>query len=214
MGQPLPLDLVKEGDVVTAASPGVMKLALDLEKPAKFYIELWWDSEHDLDFHMLMLDANGKLVGGYAGILSYVVVKRVVNGRTVGKFDPNPDGSFQTPCGSLKHSPDSRTGIGVAIDERGDVDGSKLPPGVEQLAIFVDIYPGGSATFASVKDAGIRIKSESGRTLAECQLTKEYGPFIRVQFGALWCGGGNGWEYVAGGGGLNEPLDVTINRFA
>lgn len=189
------------------------KLSLNLAKPARFLVELFWDSPHDLDAHAL-LAANpgqgGAKVSSFDHILStYNAKKTNPNGTLIS----NPDGSFSTPDGSLTHSGDARSGVNTDVDEVLTIDGAKIPSGVNEIPIFVTIHPTSSATFASVRSAGIRIKSEQGAVLGEYQLSNQFSAFDAVQMGSLLLGP-TGWEYLAVGSGFNGDFNFILSHFS
>lgn len=203
-----PLPLVKEGETPK-------KLVLNLAKPARFMVELFWDSPHDLDGHVLLAtnNGNGAKITDFAQVLStYNPNLPLADGsssiRTSGDKRP-----FTTPCKSLHHSGDARSGIGAAVDEIITIDGSSIPAGINELPIFVTIHPSKSAKFADVKEAGIRIKNDQGSILGEFKLTDQFGQFDSVQMGSLLLGQ-NGWEYVAAGAGFNGDFNTIIGHFS
>lgn len=201
----LQLPLVKPGETAP-------KLSLNLAKPARFSVELYWDSEHDLDGHAL-LAAN---TGGGAKITSLDQVLSTYNAKKTnpnGALTNNVDGSFSTPCGGLTHSGDSRTGMGKAVDEIITIDGAKVPSDVNEIPIFVTIHPSKSAKFMDVRTAGIRIKNDQGAILGEYELTNQFGQFDAVQMGSLLLGA-NGWSYSAAGSGFNGDFNTILGHFS
>lgn len=204
-----PLTLVKEGEVKT-------KLSLNLSKTSRFFVELFWDSVHDLDGHALLAHndgANGAKVTSMAQVLStYNSELPLADGSATSRQagDKRP---FTTPCKSLAHSGDARSGIGVLVDEIITIDGSQIPSGANEIPIFVTIHPSKSAKFAEVKDAGIRIKDDNGKTLGEYVLSNQFGEFDAVQMGSLVLGP-NGWEFVEAGSGFNGDFNSILGFFS
>lgn len=195
------------------AKPGMTagKLTLSLNKGASFKIELAWDSPHDLDAHALLAINNGAgaKVSSLEQVLSTYNTKKNSPG---GVLVTNPDGSFKTPCGSLLHSGDSRTGVVKEVDESITVDGSKVPNDVNEIPIFVTIH-GGRGTFAEVKMASITIKDDTGKVLEAYQLTTEFAGFNAVQMGSLMLGA-NGWEFAAVGTGFTGDFNTVLGHFS
>lgn len=199
------LSLTKPGDAPK-------KLSLNLVKPSRFSVELFWDSKHDLDAHALLTTNSGQgaKVSAFEQVLStYNAKKTNPNGLLIN----NSDGSFSTPCGGLRHSGDSRTGDVVDIDEVITIDGAKVPSGVNEIPIFVTIHPSKAARFAEVARAGIRIKDDSGKTLGEFELSKEFGEFDAVQMGSLLLSP-SGWEYAAVGVGFKGDFNTILGHFS
>ncbi|RLJ37398.1 TerD family protein [Acidovorax sp. 106] len=201
----LELKLSKPGDTAP-------KLSLNLAKPARFTVELSWDSAHDLDTHAL-LASNG---GGGAKVTSFDQVLSTYNAKKTnpqGVLTTNADGSFSTPEGGITHSGDARTGVNLDVDETLSIDGSKIPAGVNEIPIFVTIHAASGANFSSVKNAGIRIKNDQGLVLGEYLLSNEFGPFNAVQMGSLLLDG-SGWHYLAAGSGFNGDFNFILSHFS
>lgn len=201
----LELKLSKPGDTAP-------KLSLNLAKPARFTVELSWDSAHDLDTHAL-LATNG---GGGAKVTSFDQVLSTYNAKKTnpqGVLTTNADGSFSTPEGGITHSGDARTGVNLDVDETLSIDGSKISAGVNEIPIFVTIHAAAGANFSSVKNAGIRIKNDQGLVLGEYLLSNEFGPFNAVQMGSLLLDG-SGWHYLAAGSGFNGDFNFILSHFS
>jgi tellurium resistance protein TerD len=201
----LELKLQKEGETPR-------KMSLNLAKPARFSVELWWDSEHDIDVHALLgkNTGNGAKVDSADQILSTYNCKKT---NSAGALSGNPDGSFQTPEGALHHSGDARTGVNKDIDEVITIDGSKVPAGVNEIPLFLTIHPTKTAKFNEVRRAGLRIKDDAGRTIAEYELSKQFGQFDAVQMGSFLLDQ-NGWNYVEAGVGFNGTFNDILGQFS
>lgn len=201
----LTLPLNKEG-----TTPG--KLTLSLKKGSKFTIALAWNSKKDLDVHALLAtnSGNGAKVSAFEQVLSTFNAKRT---NPQGILVTNPDGSFSTPCGSLRHSGDSRDGTMKDIDETIIVDGSKIPAGVNEVPIFVTIHPAGQVTFAEVESASITILDEDGKELGAFKLTTEFSKFNAVQMGSLMLGE-KGWEFSIVGSGFIGDFNTVLEHFS
>ena len=204
----LTLELTKPGD---KPKP---RLSLSLKKGDTFVVELFWDSEQDLDAHALLCvnAGDGAKVQGYEDVLSTHNTKKMnVHGVLVN----NPNGSFSTPDGSLTHSGDSRTGVDSDVDESITFDGAKVRPGINEIPIFVTIYKGPEThtTFANVSHAGIRIKDGDGAVKAEYALSGEFGSFNAVQMGSIMLGA-DGWEFSPVGTGFNGDFNLILGSFS
>jgi tellurium resistance protein TerD len=201
----LQLQLGKQGDQGK-------KLTLSLTKGSRFRVELFWDSEHDLDAHALLAtnDGNGAKVSALEQILSTYNMKA---NNPNGVLLRNADGSFNTPEGALHHSGDCRNGKTQDVDEVITIDGVKIPSGVNEIPVFVTIHPASTGNFALVKAAGIRIKDGDGNVLAEYELTHQYGEFNAVQMGSLMFDP-EGWKYHAVGVGFNGDFNTVLGYFS
>lgn len=201
-----PLQLTKPGVEVP-------KLQLNLSKPEKFTVELYWDSAEDLDAHALLATNSGQ----GAKITSFDQCLSTYNSKKTnpaGSLVTHADGSFSTPEGAATHSGDARSGIGSDIDEIITIDGSKIPAGVNEIPIFITIHPSGKTNFGAVKDAGMRIKNSAGKILGEFQLTNEYASFDAVQMGTLELDSTAGWLFSPAGSGFNGDFNAVIGFFS
>lgn len=201
----LELKLSKPGDVAP-------KLSLNLSKPARFTVELFWDSSHDLDTHALLAtnQGEGAKVTSLDQVLSTYNAKKT---NPQGTLVTQADGSFATPDGGITHSGDARTGLTHDVDEKLSIDGSKVAQGVNEIPIFVTIHAAGTANFSSVRNAGIRIKNDQGLVLGEYQLSNEFGQFNAVQMGSLLLDH-QGWHYLAAGSGFNGDFNFILSHFS
>lgn len=202
----LVLELQKAGETAP-------KLSLNLAKPARFSVELFWDSPHDLDAHAFLTHNPGQ---GGAKVSSFDHILSTYNAKKTnpnGTLASHADGSFSTTEGSLTHSGDARSGMKDDVDEILTIDGAKIPSGINEIPIFVTIHPSTSATFTSVRNAGIRIKSDQGAILGEYHLSNQFSSFDAVQMGSLLLGP-KGWEYSAIGSGFNGDFNFILSHFS
>lgn len=201
---PLKLSTQKPGDTV-------QKLSLNLNKGSTFSVELYWDSDQDLDAHALLAnnDSGSAKVTAMEQVLSTYNTKKMNSG---GVLTNASDGSFSTPCGTLTHSGDSRSGVQKDVDEIITIDGSKAPSGMNEIPIFVTIHNTG-VTFARINKAGIRIKDNAGKELCSYELSNEFGAFNAVQMGSLILGQ-KGWEFAAVGTGFHGDFNKVLEHFS
>jgi tellurium resistance protein TerD len=181
----LKLELTKEGQEAP-------KLKLNLSKGSRFFVELYWDTENDLDVFAFLCnnDGSGPKYDGSDKVLGWWDKNNIGNGK------------FATPCGSLIHSGDCTDGSAEDIDECITIDGSKVPAGINEIPICVNSYDG-DRTFRNVKDAGVRIKDESGKVHGEYELTNAFADFQSIQMGSLVLDG-DGWSFKAEGRGFKN----------
>src|SRR5690348_16009105 len=99
-------------------SPGLSRAVIGLGWDIKSYDG---GSDFDLDASAFLLDANGKCTK-----------------ETDFIFYNN----LQSPCESVLHTGDNRTGAGDGDDEQLVVDLKKVPADVHKIAITVTIYDG------------------------------------------------------------------------
>ena len=194
------------------------RLSLNLRKEEIFRVELYWDSQHDLDAHALLAGQEGgqevATVTSFDRVLSTYNVKTRFNKEPA--LTKNPDGSFGTPCGSLHHSGDALTG-GSDVNEIITINGDKVPEDVTEIPIFVTIHDkidpeNPRHKFVDVRMAGIRIKNDAGVVLQEYQLSNQFGDFKAVQMGSLMVNS-HGWEFKPVGVGFNGSFNDILGHF-
>lgn len=202
------LNLAKTGEDLSQH-----KIALNLHKTSKFVVELYWDSPDDLDAHALLAknSGNGAKITAAEQILSTFNCDS--KDHEGGALKANADGSFNTPEGSLRHSGDCRDGVVEDVDESITINGALIPADVNEIPIFVTIYPAGNTKFANVTKAGIRIKDDAGKVLGEFELSNEFGEFDAVQMGSLILDD-SGWHFCKVGSGFNGDFQSIIDFFA
>lgn len=204
----LQLPMQKDGEEVK-------KLKLSMSKTATFKVELMWESDQDLDAHALLAtnDGAGAKVDSMDQVLSTFNSKKT---NSAGALVTNADGSFSTPCGTLSHSGDSRTGVTKAVDEFIIINGAKAAATVNEIPIFITIYKADKTgvTFKQVTKAGVRISDDDGKVLCEYELSNEFGAFNAVQMGSIVLNENGGWEFAAVGNGFNGDFNTVLGFFS
>lgn len=200
------LNLTKE-----AAGP----ISFSLCKIQKYIVELYWESQHDLDVHAIALK-GGKLTG-IQGILSTYNGGLVTSANPAVNHVSGGKEMFQNINGSLIHHGDARSGISVnqaLPDEVLTVDLPKLTDGTDEIGFFITTHPPSSAKFSQVNDAKLVIKDDSGATLLTANLTNDFDSFDMVQMGSLVLNpASNGWEFNPHATGINGSFNDIIAMF-
>jgi tellurium resistance protein TerD len=122
---------------------------------------------------------------------------------------------FFTADGSIKHYGDNRTGVGDGDDEIIDVDPSKLPAEIVEIAIFITIHKAvdRGQDFSMVEDSFVRIlNSESGEELCQYKLRESFAGKTAVQVGSLIRENGD-WVFSVVGAGSNASLGDILNSY-
>jgi stress response protein SCP2 len=180
-------------------------LKLNLRKGSSFSVEGYWDDKKDLDLHAFIL-RSGKIAGDAAELLTYAAAGQYTAGYVVGKGMP-----FALPDGSLAHSGDASTGVGSPVDEIITVNSSKLPTDADEVPVFMSLYNEGMK-FGDVKDAGVRIKDDTGKVLEEIKLTEGFAAFNVVQIGSF-VRGDAGWDFSLVGVGTTGNIETVLGQF-
>lgn len=154
---------------------------------------LGWDqrvtdgSAFDLDASVFMVGENGKVLSD-ANFIFY--------------------GQKSSPCGSVEHQGDNRTGEGAGDDEQVKIDLSKVPADVKKLVFAVTIHEAEQRkqNFGMVSNAYIRMSNnESQVELARFDLSEDASVETAMIFGELYLNNGE-WKFKAVGQGFAGGL--------
>ena len=196
----LEFNLVKEG-----GEP----IVFSLSKVQKYIVELYWESQHDLDAHAIALK-NHKVLSGEGVLSTYNGGLVQVDNPTVNHVSGGKE-AFRNKASSLIHQGDRRSGISANSrlpDEVLIVDLPKLVSGENEVAFFVTNHPPRSAKFREVNDAKIVIKDDSGAVLLTANLTHDFDDFDMVQMGSLVLNEDTqGWEFNPQAAGINGTFN-------
>lgn len=163
-------------------------------------IGLGWDerttdgAEFDLDASAYLLTAQGK-VRSDADFIYY--------------------NQLRSPEGAVEHTGDNRTGDGDGDDEVIKVDLSKIPAGVEKIAITVTIHDAVARkqNFGQVANAFIRVVNEnSGTEIVRYDLAEDHSTETAMVFGELYSHNGE-WKFRAVGQGFEGGLAALCNQY-
>lgn len=154
---------------------------------------LGWDqrvtdgSAFDLDASVFMVGENGKVLSD-ANFIFY--------------------GQKTSPCGSVEHQGDNRTGEGAGDDEQVKIDLSTVPADVKKLVFAVTIHEAEQRkqNFGMVSNAYIRMSNnESQVELARFDLSEDASVETAMIFGELYLNNGE-WKFKAVGQGFAGGL--------
>ena len=126
-----------------------------------------------------------------------------------------PDGSFATTDGSIVHSGDNRTGAGDGDDEVITIDLDKLPPLIQEIAVWVTIYKAVERrqNFGLVKNSYIKVTDvDANADVAEYKLREEFGDSTSVQVGSF-VKDGAAWVFAAVGSGAAVELGRVLEQY-
>lgn len=192
-------------------------LTLSLKKQTGVVVELRWNSEHDLDTHALLAASEvGKAyVTSFDQVLSTYNPHLPLADDSKAKRLCGDSRAFKTPCGSLVHSGDVRSGGSKSdADEVITVDFARIDESVTEIPIFITIDSKTPVRFSEVNNASIRIVDNYGTVLGEYHLSKEFGMFNAVQMGSLMLNEDDEWEYVAAGSGFSGDFNDILKHFS
>lgn len=197
------LDLTKEV---------VAPIAFSLTKIQKYIIELYWDSQHDLDVHAIAI-RKGKLIN-VQGILSTYNGNLVTSANTAVKHVVGGKEKFQNLNASLIHHGDARSGVSLNQQEPDEiltVDLPKLVDGEDEIAFFITNHPPRAAKFGEVSNARLVIKDDTGASLLTASLTNDFDQYDMVQMGSLVMNDvTQAWEFNPHAVGINGTFNDIL----
>lgn len=121
-----------------------------------------------------------------------------------------------SPCGSVNHNGDNRTGDGDGDDETISVDLSKVPQEVAKIVFAVTIHEGqqNGQNFGMVDKAYIRVINQDANAeeLARFDLSEDGSTETAMIFGELYRHNGE-WKFKAVGQGFNGGLGVLAASY-
>ncbi|HAO32024.1 MAG TPA: TerD family protein [Candidatus Competibacter sp.] len=178
------------------------KLSLSKEAPdlKKVLVGLGWDAratdgaDFDLDASAFLLDAGGK-VRSDADFIFYNQLK--------------------SPCGSVQHTGDNRTGAGEGDDEALMVDLSRVPAEVQKIVFTVTIHDADQRkqNFGQVQNAFIRlVNAESNIEVARYDLGEDASTETAMIFGEIYRHGSE-WKFGAVGQGYAGGLAAMCRQY-
>ncbi|MDZ5607204.1 TerD family protein [Bacillus pseudomycoides] len=172
-------------------SPGLTKAVIGLGWDIKSYDG---GSDYDLDASAFLLDANGKCTKE-ADFIFY--------------------NNLQSPCGSVLHTGDNRTGEGEGDDEQLVVNLTKVPADVHKIAITVTIYDaeGRNQNFGQVANAFARLANEeTNEEVLRFDLGEDFSIETAVVFCELYRHNGQ-WKFNAVGSGFQGGLGALVRAY-
>mgnify|MGYP003486811131 CR=1 FL=1 len=121
-----------------------------------------------------------------------------------------------SPCGSVTHNGDNRTGDGDGDDETISVDLAKVPQEVAKIVFAVTIHEGqqNSQNFGMVDKAYIRVINQDANAeeLARFDLSEDGSTEVAMIFGELYRHNGE-WKFKAVGQGFNGGLGALAASY-
>jgi tellurium resistance protein TerD len=117
-------------------------------------------------------------------------------------------GQLRSPCGSIEHTGDNRTGAGDGDDEALKIKLDQVPAAVTRLVVAVTIHDAQARkqNFGMVHDAFIRLVNiETNVEIARFDLSEDYSTETAMVFGEIYRYGGE-WKFKAVGQGYAGGL--------
>jgi tellurium resistance protein TerD len=185
---------------LTLSKGGNLSLSKTDPSLNKLIAGLGWDprttdgKEFDLDASVFMVGSNGK-VRSEKDFIFY--------------------NQMHSPCGSVSHTGDNRTGEGDGDDEQVKVDLSKVPADVQRLVVTVTIHDAQARrqSFGQVANAFMRVvNEETGAEVVRYDLSEDYSTETAMIFGEIYRHGTE-WKFKAVGQGYSGGLQAMCHQF-
>ena len=164
----------------------------------------------------LGLGWNPRVTDGKAFDLDAVAFLTDENGKVTGDGDFIFFNQKVSPCGSVTHQGDNRTGDGDGDDETISVDLSKVPANIAKVVFAVTIHEGqqNGQNFGQVDKAYIRVINQdaNGEELARFDLSEDGSTEVAMIFGELYRHSGE-WKFKAVGQGFNGGLGALAASY-
>ena len=126
-------------------------------------------------------------------------------------------GNLKSPCGSVQHLGDNRTGQGDGDDEQIIVDLSKVPADIHRLVFVVNIYDceKRKQDFSMIKNAFIRVVNQANnQELLKFNLSENYAGKTTLITGEVYKHNGE-WKFSALGESTTDTgLKQLSQRYA
>ncbi|CNG27000.1 TerD family protein [Yersinia similis] len=184
------VSLVKGGNVSLTKEAPTMNIAV---------VGLGWDarvtdgSEFDLDASVFMVGENGKVLSDQHFIF--------FNNKV-------------SPCGSVVHQGDNRTGAGEGDDEQIKIDLKKVPTDVKKIVFSVTIYDAEARkqNFGMVSNSFMRVVNEDNSAeIARFDLSEDASTETAMIFGELYRNNDE-WKFKAVGQGFAGGLSALASQ--
>lgn len=185
---------------VSLAKGGNISLTRTAPELKNVLIGLGWDArstdgdDFDLDASLFMLCDNGKVRDENEFIFYHQLI---------------------SPCGSVEHTGDNRTGDGDGDDEQIKVFLDKVPSIISRLVITVTIHDAIARrqNFGQVSDAFIRLVNlDNDVEIARFDLSEDYSTETAMIFGEIYRHNGE-WKLKAVGQGFSGGLEAMCGQF-
>jgi len=137
------------------------------------------------------------------------------NGKVPGDDDFIFYNQLTSPCGSVEHTGDNRTGAGAGDDEAIKIDLSKIPERIKRIVVCVTIHDAETRkqNFGQVSDAFMRIVNmDNDVEIARFDLTEDYSTETAMIFGEVYLHNGE-WKFKAVGQGFSGGLESMCKQF-
>ena len=193
---------------VSLAKGGNVSLSRTSPNLNRLLVGLGWDArsttgeDFDLDASVFLVTATGK-------------VARDEDFVFYGSKDLDGSGDLRSPCGSVTHTGDNRTGAGDGDDESLKVVLDQVPPGVQRLIVTVTIYDAlaRKQNFGQVSNAYVRIVNhDTDQEIVRFDLSEDFSTETALVFAEIYRHGGE-WKFKAVGQGYAGGLEALCRQY-
>jgi tellurium resistance protein TerD len=185
---------------VSLSKGGNISLSKSAPALKRILVGLGWESratsgtDFDLDASAFLLGENGKVRADD----DFIFYNHLVS-----------------PCSSVEHTGDNRTGAGDGDDEALKIDLEKVPERVARIVVCVTIDDAEAKrqNFGQVSDAFMRIVNlDNNVEIVRFDLSEDYSTETAMIFGEIYRHN-NEWKFKAVGQGFAGGLAAMCNQF-
>lgn len=185
---------------VSLGKGGNVSLSKSAPSLKRILVGLGWEArstdgaDYDLDASAFMVGDSGKVSGDHDFIFY---------------------NQHKSPCGSVEHTGDNRTGAGEGDDEALKIDLEKVPAHVKRIVVAVTIHDADirKQNFGQVSDAFMRIVNlDDDIEIARFDLSEDYSTETAMIFGEVYRHNDE-WKFKAVGQGFAGGLAPLCGQF-
>lgn len=204
MTAPIQFDLTAKKD----ATP----IAFNLNKVHKFLVKLYWESQHDVDVHAILMK-NLSHENDYQRMLTTYNPQLVLVDNPSVNHTPGGKKPFRNLSGSLTHMGDARTGIQVTETNPDEIlmfDTSAVRDGENSVAFFVGIHPPSHHKFKEIKNLRIVVCEENGKELLQANVGSDFNNYDMAQVGGFVKNTAGEWLFDPSSMGLDGDFNAVV----
>lgn len=184
-----------------------------LNKVNKYFVELFWESAHDLDVHAVMMSKGSHNNDTQNIVSTYNPTLVLLENKTINHV-PGGKKPFCNTSESVIHMGDAQSGIQVneqQPDETVAINIANIPNIRDQIMFFISIHPPSSAKFDQVKNAKMIVRAEDGTKCFQANITSDFNAYDIAQLGSFKKNSTTGeWQFDPSSMGLNGDFNSIV----
>lgn len=185
---------------ISLSKGGNVSLSSNSPNLKRILVGLGWEARttQGIDFD---LDASGFLL--------------TENGKVRSESDFIFYNQTESPCKSVKHTGDNRSGAGQGDDEALEINLDQVPEHVGRIVICVTIHDAvaRAQNFGQVANSSVRIVNlDTNTEIVRFDLSEDYSTETAMIFGEVYRRGAE-WKFKAVGQGFSGGLEAMCKQF-